>query len=71
LSDNENMDTTEDERANARNDEGQGAEVEGHKVVFQKNVTKSDEADGADVEGHRLLAKTNAQTDDAEDSYNK
>ena len=67
MSDKENMDTKEDEALRAKNDEGQGAEVEGHKIVFQKNVAKSDEGDGPDVEGHKLMAKTTARQEDGDD----
>ena len=60
MSDKENMDTKEDEYVRAKNDEGDSADVEGHRLVA-KNVSKSedgDDGDTPDVEAHRNVTKT-------------
>jgi len=59
LSDKENMDTSEDERVNAKNDEGDSADVEGHRYLSKtspKTTARSEDgedSDAPDVEAHR------------------
>ena len=60
LSDKENMDTKEDEYVRSTNDEGDSADVEGHRLNL-KTIAKTEdgEDDGTpDVEAHRLAPKT-------------
>jgi hypothetical protein len=59
LSDTENKDTTEDERVNLKNDEGDSADVEGHRFLT-KNMPKTEdgEDDGTpDVEAHKVMPR--------------
>jgi hypothetical protein len=69
LSDKENMDTKEDEKAHLKNDEGDSADVEGHKFLPKTNLRSEDgeESDAPDVEGHRYLTKSAPKSDDGEE----
>jgi hypothetical protein len=61
LSDKENMDTTEDEVTRLKNDEGDSADVEGHRLMNPDRVMQSDDgedSDAPDVEAHRNVTKT-------------
>jgi hypothetical protein len=57
LSDKENMDTKEDEVARNANDQGDSADVEGHRVLPKTNSRSEDGEDGdtPDVEAHRSV----------------
>ena len=59
MSDKENMDTTEDEAVRVKNDEGDSADVEGHKLVSKTYAQSEDgEDDGTpDVEAHKIVNK--------------
>ena len=60
MSDKENMDTKEDEFVRATNDEGDSADVEGHRLVAKTNLRSEDGEDSEtpDVEAHRVAPKT-------------
>ena len=69
MSDKENMDTKEDEKAHLKNDEGDSADVEGHRL-YSKTVARSEDGedgDTADVEAHRIHLKNVSKTEDGED----
>ena len=53
------MDTTEDEAVRVKNDEGDSADVEGHKLVSKTYAQSEDgEDDGTpDVEAHKIVNK--------------
>ena len=64
MSDKENMDTKEDEYVRSTNDEGDSADVEGHRYLT-KNMPKTDDGeDGGtpDVEAHKYVPKVVPRT---------
>ncbi len=64
MSDTENKDTTEDERVLVKNDEGDSADVEGHRL-YQKTLNKNEDGedgDTPDVEAHRNVPKVAPRT---------